>query len=187
MRARGLPQGVSCTVPERALLDAWRYAAPADRRNLLYEALWARVCTWQALARESARSPRVAGRRDLDRVLRWFKEGATSPLEVRAKHETFADARFRDFEWQADLRLASRRATVDMLHRAAKVVVELDGDLYHSAREARDHDRDRQNDLAEAGYLTVRLGWDDIVRRPERSRQRVLAVVAGRLSRPGGT
>ncbi|MFN3865908.1 MAG: endonuclease domain-containing protein [Demequina sp.] len=185
MRARSLPNGVACTVPERALLDAWRYATPAERRNVVYEALWARVCTWQALARELEQCPRVAGRRELERVLGWFAEGATTPLEVRAKHEAFADARFREFEWQAKLRLGSRRATVDMLHRAAKVVVELDGDRFHSTREARNDDRDRQNDLTAAGYVVVRFGWDDIVRHPDRSRQRLLAIIAGRLSRPG--
>lgn len=187
MRERGTPHGVACAVPERALLDAWRFAAPGERRGLLYEALWARVCTWRQLLREVERAPRVAGRRDLDRILGWFAAGATSPLEMRAKHETFADARFREFEWQVELRLGSRRATVDMLHRAAMVVVELDGDRYHSTRQARSDDRDRQNDLAAAGFMMVRLGWDDIVRRPEKSRQRVLAVISARLSRPGGT
>ncbi|MFW2513187.1 endonuclease domain-containing protein [Demequina sp. SO4-13] len=187
MRAHSLPHGVACTAPERALLDAWRFSPSGDRRNLLYEALWARVCTWQGLARELDRSPRVSGRRDLERVLGWFAEGATTPLEVRAKHETFADARFREFEWQVELRLGPRRPAVDMLHRAAMVVVELDGDRYHSTRQARNDDRDRQNDLTTAGYVTIRLGWEDVARHPERSRQRVLTVVAGRLARPGGT
>ncbi|MFW7413596.1 DUF559 domain-containing protein [Demequina sp. SO4-18] len=180
---RIIAQGAVCAEMPRALLDAWRFAPPAHRRNLLYEALWARVCSWRTLAREVERAPRVAGRRDLVKVLGWFAEGATTPLEVRAKHETFADARFRDIEWQAELRLGPRRVVADMLHRAAMVVVELDGDRYHSTREARDGDRERQNDLTAAGYVTIRLGWDDIVRRPERSRRRVLTVVAGRLER----
>lgn len=182
---QGFPAGIRCATPGRALLDAWRYAPARERSDLLYESLWARVCTWRELAREVERTKRVSGRRDLERLLGWFAEGATSPLEVRAKHETFADARFREFEWQVELRLGSRRATVDMLHRAAMVVVELDGDRYHSTREARRGDRERQNDLAAAGYVVVRFGWDDLVRRPERSRQRILAVIAGRLSRPG--
>jgi very-short-patch-repair endonuclease len=179
------PQAVRCTTPERALLDAWRFATPEDRRNLLYEALWARVCTWRQLRREAARAPRVAGRRDLERVLGWFAGGATSPLEVRAQHDTFADARFRDFEWQVDLRLGSRRATADMLHRGAKLVVELDGERYHSSRKDRNDDRNRDVDLAAAGYLTVRLGWDDVVRRPQWCRERLLAVLASRLERRG--
>ncbi len=179
------PQAVRCTTPERALLDAWRYAVPRDRRDLLYEALWSRVCTWRQLRREAARAPRVAGRRDLERVLGWFAGGATSPLEVRAQYETFADARFRDFEWQVDLGLGSRRATADMLHRRAMLVVELDGERYHSSRKDLIDDRNRDVDLAAAGYLTVRLGWDDVVRRPQWCRERLLSIIAARLERHG--
>ncbi|WP_291382734.1 DUF559 domain-containing protein [Demequina sp.] len=175
------PRGVACTTPERALLDAWRYAAPRDRRNLLYEALWARVCSWRQVRREAARAPRVAGRRDLERVLGWFAVGATSPLEVRARHETFTDRRFHDFEWQVELRLGRRRATADMLHRRAMLVVEFDGDRYHSSPKDRSDDRNRDVDLAAAGYLTVRFGWDDIVRRPEWCRERVATIVEARL------
>ncbi|WP_296664912.1 DUF559 domain-containing protein [Demequina sp.] len=187
IRVSSAPSGVECTVPERALLDAWTLCDPDARRNLLWEAMWARVCTWRQLRRELDRTLRVAGRRDLERVLGWFADGATTPLEVRARHETFADARFRDFEWQVALALPSRRATVDMLHRRLGVVVELDGDRYHSTRSARDADRERQTDLAAAGYAVVRFGWTDLTKRPEWCRERLLAVVARRLARPGGT
>ncbi len=185
LRASSAPRGVACVMPERALLDAWGYAAPRDRRNLLYEALWARVCTSQQLRREVERAPRVAGRRELERMLEWFASGATSPLEVRAQHETFADARFGEFEWQVDLGLGSRRATVDMLHRRAKLVVELDGERYHSTPKALDSDRARDTDLLAEGYVTVRFGWDDVVRRPRWCQERLLAITATRLTPPG--
>lgn len=182
-----LAQGVRCVEMPRALLDAWRFAPPRDRRTLLWEALWAKVCTWRQLARELERAPRVAGRRDLERVLAWFAEGATSPLEVRAKHETFADARFREFEWQAPLSLSTRRVRPDLLHRRAMVAIELDGDRYHSTREARDADRERRTDLTAAGYAVLGFGWRDIVDRPAWCRERVLTTVAGRIQHPART
>ncbi|WP_159450172.1 DUF559 domain-containing protein [Demequina sp. NBRC 110056] len=185
LRTLASPHGIPCAVPERALLDSWRYASTGERRTVLWEALWARVCTWRELRRELDRAPRVAKRRDLERVLDWFAEGATSPLEVRAKHETFADARFREFEWQVPVALPMRRPTLDMLHRRALVAVELDGDAYHSTRSARDVDRERQTDLTAAGYTVIRFGWTDITQRPEWCRQRLLATVAGRLARLG--
>lgn len=187
IRTSGMPRGISCTTPPLALLDAWRVTPARGRRALLWEALWARVCSAQALAREVELAPRVVDRNDLERVLAWCTEGATSPLEVRAKWETFAGRRFRDFEWQVPLRLGSRRVTVDMLHRRAMVVVELDGEAYHSSREARDHDRIRDTDLAAAGYVTVRMSWRDIVDHPRWCQQRLLAVVASRLHGAGGT
>ena len=184
LRQSSAPRGIHCTAPERALLDAWRHAPPSSRRDLLWEALWSRVCTWRQLARELERTPRVAGRRDLEQVLGWFEAGATTPLEAHAKHVTFTDARFRDFVWQVELRLRRRRVTVDMLHRAAMVVVELDGDAYHSTREARDADRERQTELAAAGYAVARFGWRDIMDRPDWCRAQVLDVVGHRLAAP---
>ena len=173
----GRPNGIKCTTPARALLDAWQVAPVAERRNILWEALWAKVCTWRQLATEVAKAPRVAGRRDLERILGWFAAGAKSPLEVRAKYEVFADARFRDFEWQVDFSLPSRDVTVDMFHRRTAVAVELDGDQYHSTREDRDSDRERQTLLTAAGYSVLRFGWRDIVDRPEWCRRQVLAVL----------
>lgn len=178
-RTSGAPHGVVCTTPERALLDAWRYARAGERDNLVWESLWGRVCTWRQLAREVERAPRVPDRRRLERMLGWFADGATSPLEVRAKYETFADARFRQFEWQVTLRAGTRRAVADMLHRRAMLIVELDGERYH-ARSVRD-DRERDIELAAAGYMTVRFSWADVSRRPEWCRERLVAVVAARL------
>ncbi|WP_062302574.1 type IV toxin-antitoxin system AbiEi family antitoxin domain-containing protein [Demequina subtropica] len=187
LRVSSAPAGVSCVVPELALLDAWRLASPPQRLDILWESLWARVCTWQQLARAEEGAARIPERHRLQRVLGWFEDGATTPLEVRARHEAFAGRRFSGFERQVGLRLPTRHATVDMLHRAARVIVELDGDRYHSTREARDADRERQTDLTAAGWVVLRFGWRDIVDRPAWCRERVLAVVASRLARPSGT
>ncbi|WP_062070213.1 DUF559 domain-containing protein [Demequina sediminicola] len=180
VRIRTDHDGVPCVTAERALLDAWRYALRPQRRDVVWEALWTRVCTWRQLARELDRAERVAGRRDLERMLGWFEGGATTPLEVRAQHEVFTGPQFRGFEWQAAVSAGSRRAVVDMLHRGACVAVELDGDRYHSTREARDADRERQTDLAAAGLVVLRFGWNDIAGRPEWCREKVLEVLARR-------
>lgn len=186
LRHSSSPHGIRSAVPARALLDAWRFAPVAERRNILWEALWAKVCTWRQLQREVDRMYRIAGRVDLERVLGWFAAGAKSPLEARARYETFADARFREFEWQVELGLGWRQATVDMFHRRTAVVIELDGDKYHSSREDRDSDRERQTLLTAAGYAVMRFGWNDVVLRPAWCRAQVLAVLAARsaLARP---
>lgn len=181
-RLSSFASDVACALPARALLDAWRYAPRLDRRNILWEALWVRVCTWRQLAQEVNRAARIAGRRDLERVLSWFESGATSPLEVKAKHETFTGPRFREFEWQAELSLPNRRVKPDMLHRATKVAVELDGDSYHSTRTARDADRQRRTELAAAGYTVIGFGWRDVFDRPQWCREQLLAAVRSRAS-----
>lgn len=183
---KSYPKMIACTIPQDAVLDAWRVGAPGDRLDLLWQALWAKVCTARQLGGALDKAHRVPSRKGLQQVLGWFRDGATSPLEVRAKYETFTDARFREFEWQVPLVLGSRRAVVDMLHRRAMVVVELDGDRFHSTVQARNDDRNRQTDLTAEGYSVVRFSWDDITRRPEWCRERVLRTVAGRLARRSG-
>ncbi len=184
-RSSGMPRSVSCTVPERAVLDAWRFAPPGSGANLVYEALWRRTCTSTQLTREIARAPRVQGRRSLLRLLADFNDGAISPLEVRARREVFTGRRFREFEWQVKLRVGHRVALADMLHRAARLVVELDGERYHSTSDALENDRERDVDLAAAGFLTVRFGWSDVTRRPQWCRERLLAILATRLPGAG--
>lgn len=179
-RASGAVQGVQCVVPERALLDAWSFTSRSARTSLLYEALWARACTWRQLTTELRRAQQVPGRRQLERTLAWFAKGATSPLEVRARRDVFTGRRFADFEWQARLSIGPRTAVADMLHRATKVVVELDGARYHDVPGSWRADRARDVDLAAGGYVTVRFGWDEIVRRPEWCRARLSEVVASR-------
>lgn len=186
-RSLGAAKGIRCVVPERALLDAWRFAGGADRKPILYEALWARTCSWRQLAAELRRTPRVPARRELERTLEWFAKGATSPLEVRARRDVFAGRRFHRFEWQARLTVGTRAVVADMLHRDARVVVELDGARYHDAPGTWQADRARDVDLAAAGYVTVRFGWEDIVRRPSWCRARLLEIVASRLLRPVST
>lgn len=187
-RVSSAPQGIACVVPERALLDAWRWSTSDRRHDILYGALWARVCTWRQLARVARNQQRVSGRRDLERHVAWFAKGATSPLEVRARREVFTGQSFREFEWQAKLVVSSRVAVADLLHRAAKVVVELDGARYHQVNDTWQADRARDVDLAAAGYVTLRFGWDDIVRRPDWCRTRLLEVLNSRArTRPTST
>lgn len=186
-RSLGAARGVHCVVPQRALLDAWRFAAATDRQSILYEALWVRTCSWRQLAAELRRTPRVPARRELERILGWFAKGATSPLEVRARRDVFAGRRFYEFEWQARLPLGSRTVVADMVHRGAKVVVEFDGAQFHDVPATWHADRARDVDLAAAGYVTMRFGWDDIARRPNWCLTRLLEVVDSRIARPAST
>lgn len=184
LRGLSKPFGVRCALPERALLDAWIYSPTRARPGIFYEALWRRVCHWSQLRREVDRAPRIPQRALLRGLLDEFAAGATSPLEVRARREVFRGKAFADFERQVSLRLRPTPVTVDMLHRKARLVVELDGKRYHSGADAVAADNERSIALAAAGYLTIRFTWNDVVTRPGWVRQQVLAITANRLSAP---
>jgi len=69
---------------------------------------------------------------------------------------------------------------VDVLFRAHKLVVELDGYEFHSDREQFETDRDRDADLLAAEIATVRLTSDRLSDQPAREASRLHAILARR-------
>ncbi|WP_152649142.1 endonuclease domain-containing protein [Demequina flava] len=176
----GYAQGVRTVPTAWALVDAWRTSPPQARRNIFYEAFWARAFGLEYLRRIMEVSPRLPGRAELLRLIDACEAGATTPLERIAQEETFVRPPFDEFEWQATLDLGHRRVRPDMLHRKKKVIVELDGARYHESRTAQSADHERDIDLAAAGYTTLRFGWRDLTKRPAWCRRRVIEVLERR-------
>lgn len=76
--------------------------------------------------------------------------------------------------------LPGGRARHDVLHEDECVVVELDGRAYHSVAADRFRDLERDADAAAAGYLTIRLGWGQVVGQPCVTAARVASVLQQR-------
>jgi very-short-patch-repair endonuclease len=68
---------------------------------------------------------------------------------------------------------------VDFLWPEHCLIVEVDGEAFHSHDRATRRDRRRTNDLQLQGYVVLRLTWDDVNRRPDR----VLEEIARALRR----
>lgn len=183
-RTRSTFRMVPCLTAEDALLDAWARAPAHRRKDILYQALWLKIVGVRRLISEAARRRRLPGRAHFDAIMRDFLDGATSPSEVMAKREVFTGQRFRDLEWHVAMRIAGRDRTADSLHRARRVVIELDGAGYHSSRAAVDSDRTRDVEFASEGWHTVRFSFRDLRERPEWCREMLLRVLATRRPRP---
>jgi very-short-patch-repair endonuclease len=69
---------------------------------------------------------------------------------------------------------------VDFLWRRERLVVEVDGQAYHSSRRRFESDRRRDADLVAAGMRVMRVTWSQIVSEPEA----LVARVAQALARP---
>ncbi|GAB3537192.1 hypothetical protein GCM10027403_20640 [Arthrobacter tecti] len=63
------------------------------------------------------------------------------------------------------------------------LVVEVDGDEFHSTREARNRDRRRNNELIARGYLYLRFGYGDVMFRRDDVLEQVWTVLSGRVVR----
>jgi very-short-patch-repair endonuclease len=58
-------------------------------------------------------------------------------------------------------------ADVDFAWPEAKLAVEVDGYRWHSGRQQWQNDMQRQNALAEVGWLVLRFSWYDVTNRPD--------------------
>ncbi|MDX5318757.1 MAG: endonuclease domain-containing protein, partial [Actinomycetes bacterium] len=167
---------------EDAVVDAWARAPRHQRKTLLYDALWHRIVTARQVVRAASRVSRVPDRRRLDAILGDFLDGATSPTEVMAKREVFRHRRYSEFERQVPMRVAGRDRTLDMLHRRARLVVELDGDKYHGDRDAQVRDDERGVELMSEGFASVRFRYRDLRDRPDWCRTMVDRALVHRLA-----
>ncbi|MEU7824167.1 type IV toxin-antitoxin system AbiEi family antitoxin domain-containing protein [Catellatospora sp. NPDC049133] len=105
------------------------------------------------------------GRRGAAGARDWIEQAdgrAESPLETRARLRC-ADAGVPPDDLQAVIVDGEGRtlARVDMLWRRARLIGEADGGEVHDRPEAVYRDRQRQNDLVNAGYRIVRFTWSD--------------------------
>jgi hypothetical protein len=69
---------------------------------------------------------------------------------------------------------------VDALFSAQRLVVELDGWEFHGDQVAFASDRERDADLLDAGYETVRITWERLHETPEREAARLKRILARR-------
>jgi very-short-patch-repair endonuclease len=139
--------GIRVTTPARTLVDLADVLSPTQLTRALNEAQVQRLVTPAELATLLTRYP---GRR----TARLTPErGATrSPLEDR----------FTRFLKRHRLPLPERNQQiagheVDAVYRAQRLVIELDSRQFHTTPRAFEQDRDRDADLLNAGFATLRI------------------------------
>src|SRR5690606_2117626 len=156
--------GVPITTPARTLLDLAACAADqalerafagADREGLVARA---------SIERLMARHPRRPGTRRLAALLAGGKRPAFTRSEAEASLlALIRKARLREPE----VNVVVRGYEVDLLWRAERLVVEVDGFAFHSSRTAFEADRRRDAVLAAAGFRVVRVTWAQLAQEPE--------------------
>ncbi|MDR2380820.1 MAG: endonuclease domain-containing protein [Bifidobacteriaceae bacterium] len=164
---RDMLRGLTVQRRTAALVDslAWLDNASADR--LFAWAVARDVVTHDLFASTVAGRARSRGHCRLAAYCEMFRAGAASKLEVIA-HAILRRRKITGWDTNVSIRIGSGLlARVDILFRAAKLIVEIDGFAAHSSKEAFQKDRTRQNALIAAGYQILRFTWDDLVSRPD--------------------
>jgi Protein of unknown function (DUF559) len=141
-------------LPPSAALDLWAWVRP---RAVITESQLAHAITertnWQGTGR-------------LRDLLAMVADGAVSHAEQEC-HRLLRQAGITG--WEAGITLCDSAGVigvVDILFRAERLVIEIDGFRAHSSQTTFINDRRRQNRLIAAGYRVLRFTWADLRDRP---------------------
>lgn len=177
---RGIHEGYAVATPAEALLCCWNSLPLQRATGFVIDAVRerrVRIEDFDALIRVRKRVPR---RRELEELVGLLATGVESYLEFIAATEVFTGPEFDGFTRQHRVRKAEHPYKLDFYSDAAKLSVELDGGRYHSGDDARRRDIQRDADLASLGILTMRFSFQDITRRGDWCRRKVLDAVRNR-------
>ncbi|GIG54030.1 hypothetical protein Dac01nite_07820 [Demequina activiva] len=172
--------GVRVLSPEDAAILVWRRAAPDQRIGRLLDIMRDGPVDAEALRRRLPEHGRIPARAQLAEVVDLARAGVQSMLEHVAATQVFVGPEWQGWERQGEVIAVGVALHPDMLHRDAKVAVELDSRRYHSDDQARRKDLERDALLVAAGYSVIRLTWEDVTRRPEWCRARAREALAVR-------
>jgi very-short-patch-repair endonuclease len=156
-------QGLSVTSPARTLRDIAGTVSMRELERAVDEALVRRIVRLQQLRDAVAQDKgRVGGP-----LLAALLEHRGKPTITRSQ----AEERMLELIRAADFPPHETNARVngyevDFLWRPQRVIVEIDGYVYHSTRSAFERDRAKDAALAAAGFLVVRITWLQMERQP---------------------
>jgi very-short-patch-repair endonuclease len=153
--------GVPVTSAARTILDL-AASAPFEAERALNEARIARLVSDPSLNEQFSRYPHHRGTAALKEAIR------PGPAFTRSEAERRALDLIRRAGLPApEVNQRVEGFEVDLLWRAERLVVEIDGYAFHSMRSSFERDRRRDQALVAAGWRVVRVTWRQLTERPE--------------------
>ena len=170
---RAMREQIPVTSPARTLLDLAGHLPERDLNRAADEARVHRLVSDRSLTEQFRRYPNHRGTAALRKAIQ------TEPALTRSE----AERRLLELVRKAGLPDPELNARVgpwevDLLWRAERLIVEVDGYAFHSSRSAFERDRRRDADLGADGYRVLRLTWRRITQHPEA----VVATLAAALA-----
>jgi very-short-patch-repair endonuclease len=167
--------GVPITSVERSLIDFAAHAGEHELARAFDEALIAGLSTREQIAGAVALHRHRPGRR---RILALLERDAPPALTLshaeRVLVELLRNAGVDGFETNA--RVGPYQ--VDVLWRAARLIVEVDGAAFHGVDFRHERDTRRDADLAAQGYLVIRVTARELAQHPGRAVTRIARTLA---------
>jgi len=172
---------IPVTAPARTLLDLAETADTRELERAFDEARVRKLVRSNDLRALLARSPGRHGALALEGMLR-RQEG---PALTRSEAEERMLALLRRAQLPSpEINVAVGRYEVDLLWRAERLAIEVDGYAFHSTPSAFERDRRRDADLQAIGLRVMRVTWRQITEEPEALIARVARAMATGTEKP---
>ena len=182
--------GLPATTVARSLVDTWGEAHgtramrgfDAVARDIVFRATRRGRVRPTGIEAELAARPELPGRSALAELLGFVAAGCQSELEIRGLREvvTVPDLPAPVLQYRVDLPAGPVR--LDAAWPELKIAVEFDGAAFHGSLAARERDLRRDAALAALGWVVLRFGYRDVVRRPSVCRAQIAATYRQRMS-----
>jgi very-short-patch-repair endonuclease len=174
-----LRNGLPVTAPARTLIDLAAEEPDAELEQAVAVAFDRGLSSPEEIEAAIARAPR---RRGVARIRQLLETGSASGY-TRSKAERRMRALLRSAELpQPRANVPMHGYVADFLWREQRLIVEVDGYLFHSSRAAFEHDRKRDQCFAAAGYVIVRVTWRQLEREPYAVIARIAQAIGARAA-----
>ena len=174
--------GLTVAQVELAVIHAFMREPEYSRASLVYSACASGRVDPGHVRELLERLPRVARRRQLERLLDHAADGVESFLEERGATKVLTGAAFSEVIRQHHLVAQGELFRIDAYDPATQTAFEFDSEKWHGEPEYRLRDVRRDALLAGIGVLTTRFGYGDVMGRPDWCRQVALRVLAQRTA-----
>ena len=158
-----LREGIPLTAPARTLIDLVAESPDDVVERAIAEARVLRLVSDREIASALGRCPTRAGSARIRALLRSQGEAIRTRSEAERRLLALIE-RAGLPRPETNVRLLGYE--VDLLWRAARLVIETDGWAFHGHRAAFERDRVRDQALVAAGYRVIRITWRQLEREP---------------------
>jgi very-short-patch-repair endonuclease len=177
-------EGLPVSSAERAVVDAWTTAEPAERSSIRGAAITGvrrRLCSPRELRYEVTRRAGLRGRAELVRLVELLADGCQSELEIWGCLHVLRTPGMPTFVQQRRVTVGAETFVLDAACEESMLAVEMDGAAWHGSRAQREADIRRDALVATVGWQTLRFSFARMTRSPEACRRDIRAVHAARL------
>jgi very-short-patch-repair endonuclease len=174
---RTLTDGIPTTTVARTLLDLSPHLRPRAMEDVIAQSLRLHVFDLVAVRRCLTEHPRQHGAPALRRLL--DELAGNEAVDLRSVLEVFLLQLCDDHHLPrpaANVRIAG--LVVDFFWPSKRLIIEADSYTYHSMPSAFERDRERDQQLALAGYTVVRFTYKQVTRQRAKVAERIVRLLA---------